>query len=114
MSSPEARRESRDPDAIRSIAEAGALAVDRLNSALYARRVGSLPEMVEADALLSIAASLVRASAPASTSERDRQTWISNIGALAATCADLAARLDAQDRAIRELHGRLDEIGERP
>ena len=115
MTSPEARREARDPDRVTGPADAGAIAVERLNAALYGLRVGTPPDRVMVDAMAAAAAALVRlASVPASSSSRDDDTVRRNVAALAASLAALQDEVNAQRAALERLNARVDQLEDRP
>lgn len=117
MSSPESRRAPvDDPDAIRRPGDAQRIALERLNAALYGRRVATSWDLIAADALCSIAASLV-----AMYGERRRpadpraaETVSRNVSALAASQASMIDRLEAQEKSLKAAHARLDAFEDRP
>lgn len=123
MTSPEARR---DPvggtDRVANMGDAGAVAVERLNAALYGLRIGTPPDRVMVDAMASAAAALVRiAGSPAPRQSHDDDTLRRNVAALAASVAHLQddqTALEAHVAALHEAVGRLvarvDALEDRP
>lgn len=120
MTSPESRR---DPiggeDRVQTPGQARALAVERLNSALYGIRVGTPADKVLADALVSCACSLyVATCVPASGAD---DTVRRNVAALAASVAHVQddqtaveAHVAALAVAVDRLVARVDQFEDRP
>lgn len=111
-------------DRITGPADAGAIAVERLNAALYGLRVGGKWEAVLLDGVLSIAASLWRLSvsprAGASSSATD-DTVTRHVAALAASVAHVQDDVTANDahvtalaEAVDRLVTRVDVLEDRP
>jgi hypothetical protein len=115
VTSPEARRQSSaDPDTIRTMGDAGGVAVERLNAALYGLRVGAGTDKVLADAAVSCAASLLRiAGAPARAGDDD-DTVRRNVAALAASLAGAQDDMAALRATVERLVARVDALEDRP
>lgn len=117
MTSPEARREGShaDLDRVTSPATAGAVAVERLNAALYGISVGASTDRVSADALAAAAAALVRiAAGPARRNEREDDTVRRNVAALAASLAATQDEVTALRQTVERLVARVDQLEDRP
>ena len=114
MTSYDARKDPiGDTDRIQTPGQARAIAVERLNSALYGIRVGTPADKVLADALVSCACSLYVATvlpAGSSSSSRADDTVTRNVGALAASVAHLQDDVTAHEAHVAALAGAVDRL----
>lgn len=98
------------------MADVGAAAVERLESALYLRRTGANHAAANADALASIAASVIRlAGAPTSRADEALLAQlIADVAALHDAVRDARHDVSAFREELRGVFARLDALEERP
>jgi hypothetical protein len=113
VTSPEARRDPVKDAQVRTMSDAGRVAKDRLESGLYVRRVGTA-DQAAADALLSCAASLMRLAGDIPRRDVPEQIVVSDDAQTALQVAGLIAELHVLRDTVRNLHGRLEALEDRP